>query len=130
MKRKVEVDFVEGEGEDKIEFHGEVTLKRLNFSEKNMLEEEATDIKIFGNVPQVKVSPSKLMEVSILRTVVENGLRKTTYHVDKKSKELIAQVIEYDLNIDNIRKLPIEVGNLLFTEFTIINNLQQKKNEI
>lgn len=85
-----------------------VTIKRLSFGEKNMLEEEATDIKLVGTSPVVKISMSKLKELSLLK-----GIVKSTYPIK---------------NIEDIRNLPQEVGDLLFNEFTEINQVDVKKN--
>jgi hypothetical protein len=84
------------------------TLKRLSFGEKNQLEEEATDIKIAGTTPIVKVSMSKLKEVSLLKSIVKSTIPL--------------------VGIADIQKLPSEVGDKLFEEFTTLNSVEVKKN--
>jgi len=84
------------------------TLKRLSFGEKNQLEEEATDIKIVANQPIVKVSMSKLKELSILKSIV-----KSSYPIN---------------GIGDVQKLPQEAGDKLFEEFTALNGVDVKKN--
>ena len=84
------------------------TIKRLTFGEKNSLEEEATDIKLVGTSPIVKISMSKLKELSILK-----GIVKSTFPIK---------------NVEDIRQLPQEVGELLFSEFTELNSVDVKKN--
>lgn len=128
MKKEITVDYTEGEGLEKEELKGTVTLKRLSFSEKNSLEEEATDIKIFGNTPQVKVSTSKMKELGILKSIIASDLKKTTYYMDKVTKNTLAQEKPYDLNIEGIRNLPQDVGNELFIAFTELNQVDEKKN--
>ena len=128
MKKKIEIMYEEGEGLDKLEFKGKVTLKRLNFSEKNSLEEESTDIKIFGNTPQVKVSTSKMKELSILKSVIGCELQKITFIEDKVTKAHMPVVTNYLLDINGIRDLPQEVGDELFLEFTQLNSVDKKKN--
>jgi hypothetical protein len=80
-----------------------ITLKKLTFGEKNQLEEEATNVQTTGGVPIVKVSMSKLKEIGLLKAIV-----KSTYPLK---------------TIDDIRNLPAEVGNKLFEEFTLLNNV-------
>lgn len=122
-KKEINIDFTEEEGTERVEFKGAVTLKRLNFTEKNALEEESTDIKIFGNVPQVKVSTSKLKEVALLKSIVASSLVKTTY---LDGKNIGAE--KYGLEIDGIRKLPQEIGDELFVAYTELNAISEKKN--
>lgn len=128
MKKIVEINFSEGEGLERVDFKGTVTLKRLNFSEKNMLEEESTEIKNFGNVPQVKVSTSKMKEISLVKGICESNLEKITYHEDKVSKEAKPISSKYELNITGIKNLPVEIGEELFVEFYQLNNVSKKKN--
>jgi Zn-dependent M28 family amino/carboxypeptidase len=98
---------------EKIEFEIEgikhwVEMKRLSFGEKNQLEEEATDIKMTGAVPIIKISTSKLKEVSILKSVVDSSISLKT--------------------IEDIRNLPQEVGELLIEKVTELNSTDLKKN--
>jgi len=131
MNKKVEVSFSEGEGVDKVEFSGVVTLKKLNWSEMNSLQEEASEVKFLNGVPTVKVLTSKMKELSILKSCVDSNLHKTTYVEDKVKGGLTPVVVEYKLdNVLKIRDLPQEVGEELFNEFQLLNTLNSKKNEI
>jgi hypothetical protein len=84
------------------------TLKRLSFGAKNQLEEEATEIKIVGNQPMVKVSSSKLKEVSLLKSIVKSSIPIN--------------------GIGDIQNLSQEVGEALFEAFTELNSVDVKKN--
>lgn len=128
MEKKFDINFTEGEGIDKVDFKGHVVMKRLNFAEKNALDEESTEIKIFGNTPQVKVSTSKVKELGILKSVVRYDLFKTTYVEDKVTKALMPVTKEYSLDINGIRDLPTEVGGFLVEKFTELNTISEKKN--
>lgn len=129
MKKIVEISFVEGEGEDKLEYQGSVTLKRLNFSEHNALEEEATDIKVFAGVPQIKVSSSKMKELAILKGIVSMDLKKITYVMDKVQGKLIPAVTPCQITLEEIKNLPQDIGDQLFLEFMEINSVTDKKKE-
>jgi hypothetical protein len=128
MQKDTQVAYEEGEGINRVEFKGVVTQKRLNFSEKNGLDEESTDIKIFGSTPQVKVSMSRMKELSILKAVVNSTLTKTTYFEEKVTKQIRPATDNYPLSLEGIRNLPIEIGEQLFADFTELNNVSEKKN--
>jgi len=129
VKKIIEIKYEEGEGLDKEEYIGEVVIKRLSFSEKNSLEEESTDIKIMGGQPIVKLSTAKMKEVGLLKSIVSSDLKKTTYYEDKVTKDHKPTTNAYPLDITNIRNMPVELGNLLFDEFTAINTVEDKKKE-
>lgn len=127
--KKIEIkNYSEGEDLDKIEFQGHVILKRLNFSEKNSLEEESTDIKMYGNTPQVKVSSSKMKEFGLFKSIVSWELKKTTYFEDKLTNKPAPVTENYPLNMQNIQGLPSEIGEFLFEQFTELNSVSEKKN--
>lgn len=128
MEKVLEIDYTEGEGLNRVEFKGKVTMKRLNFSEKNALEEEATDIKVIGRMPQVKVSPAKMKEIGIMKSVVKTELQKTTYFEDRQTKNHVPTSNGYNLDYDGIRNLPQDIGNMLFETFTELNSVDEKKN--
>ena len=129
MKKTILIDFGEGEGLEREEYKGEVTLKRFNFEEQNAYSEESTDIKFFGATQQVKVSTSKLKELGILKSVIDNKLQKITYFQDKVTKALIPISNSYPLDLAGIRNLPREVGDMLFIAFSEINEVSEKKKE-
>ena len=112
MNKVFEIDWSSGD-----EFvKGEVTLKRLNFREKNMLEEEATDIKVMGGTPIVKVSTSKMKELLILKSVVSS---KLVNHLNQ----------EISLNIEGIQNLPADVGEKLFEYAQEVNTAPEVKKD-
>lgn len=127
MRKTIHVDYAEGEGIEKYELKGTVVFKRLNFYEKNSVEEESTEIKMLGNIPQVKVSTTKIKELGILKSVVECNLTKTVYAMDAATKDIKAVETPYTLDITGIRELPPEVGYDLVDEYTAFNALSEKK---
>jgi hypothetical protein len=102
-------------------------MKRLSFSEKNSIEEDSTDIKMYGNTPQVKVSTSKIKELGILKSVVSSELIKTLYVEDKVTKNPVPVNTPYALDIAGIRDLPQDVGEQLLEVFTNLNTVSEKK---
>lgn len=131
MKKEISIDFTEGEGAEKVELKGSVILKRLNFTEKNALEEESTDIKILGNniPPVIKVSTSKMKEFALLKCIVASSLVKTTYFEDKSGKAFVPVANNYGLaDLEGIRNLPQEIGDELFMAYTELNAVSEKKN--
>lgn len=128
MKKEIEVIYGEGEGIDRFELRGKVVMKRLNFSEKNMLEEDSSDVKVLGNIPQVKVSTAKLKEMALVRSIIEADIKKITYFQDKQTKEIKATEVGYAMDITGIQNLPIDIGESLFQEYLALNTLSEKKN--
>jgi len=93
-----------------IEFNGKteiVELKRLSFGEMNQLTEEATDIKVTGNIPIVKVSQKILKEVGLFKSIVS---------------------APFTISLQEIQNLDPDTGKLLFDEFTALNQANEKKN--
>jgi len=129
MKKEIQVDYSEGEGKFKEELKGTVVMKRLNFSDKNTLEEESATISFVGNTSHVKISTTKLKELSLLRSIVESTLLKTVYSEDKNTKALTPVTNEYPITMANIRELPFQVGEELFEEWSNLNSLSPKKKE-
>jgi len=131
MQKIVKIDYQEGEGLDKLILKGTVTMKRLNFSEKNAMDEESTDIKIIapGIPPQVKVSTSKMREVGIFKSVVSSDLKKTSYFEDKTKPEFQATTEPFALTMDGVRNLPNEVGDMLWLAFVELNQINEKKSQ-
>jgi hypothetical protein len=84
-----------------------VKLKRLTFGEMNQLTEEATDVKVINGQPIVKVSQKVLKEIGLLKSIVE---------------------APFTLDIPSIQNLDSETGNLLFEEFSEMNQQGLKKN--
>jgi hypothetical protein len=97
--------------EVEIEFNGSkgiVRIKRLNYGEKNKLEEEATDVKIMGGEPIVRVSMSKLKELALLKSITD---------------------APFPINLNNIQALEQEIGDELFLAYSEINGVSKKKLE-
>lgn len=85
-----------------------VVLRRLNFGEKNKVEEEATEIKLVNNNPVVSMKTSVLKEKTLLKAVVKSTLPLN--------------------NLKEIQDLPEEVGEMLYSEYTDMAILDEKKN--
>jgi len=127
MEKKINIKYGEGEGIERIELEGSVTMKRLNFSEKNALEEECTDIKFFGKTPQVKVSTSKMKELGLLKSIVGAAITKTTFFEDRITKNIVPTINGYEMDINGIRNLPQELGEELFVAYVDLNEVSEKK---
>lgn len=128
IKKTIEINYEEGEGIDKEEFKGTVTLRRLNFTEKNNLENDITETKVMGRTPTININQSRMKELAIFKSKFESNLYKTTYSLNPVTKELVAETKVYELDMPGIQNLPDEVGNLLFIEFSELQNVSQKKN--
>ena len=83
-----------------------VVIKRLNFGEKNRLQDEATDIKVVGTQTIAKVSIAKINELSLLK-----GITKAPFSVD----------------LATIQSLPVEIAEKLLEVFGELNGLSEKK---
>lgn len=130
MRKEVLIDFTEGEGEDKVEVKGKVIMKKLSWTEKNLYDEESTDIKIFGNTPKVEISLHKMKEAGARMGTVSSDLTLTTYNLDKVTGKLVPSIAPIDVRTKaGLDMLPIEVGEMLFLAFSEINNLDDKKKE-
>lgn len=112
MQKEITIDWKDGENTLK----GKVWIKRLTFREKNQLEEESTDVKIVNGQPIVKVSTAKMKEFSLIKGVLKSEV------VDEKNQPLL-------FNYEGIGRLPQEVGDMLFEEFTDLNSVDPKKKD-
>ena len=83
-------------------------IKRLTFGERNDLFNEASEIKFVGKTPQVSINQGKLKELMILKCLVNAPFEK---------------------NIQDIRNLPVKLGDLLYKECDEFNSLDVKKKE-
>ncbi len=131
LKKEVEINFSEGEGEDKLDIEGKVTIKRLDYSEKNYVNEKAIEVMVYGETQQVKMSSAKMKEHSLEKSIISSTLKKTTYWLDKTKGQLMpsTEPIKLVNNIDEIRKLPCEIGDQLFSIYSELNVLSPKKKE-
>ena len=77
-----------------------VKLKRISFGDMNEINQEATQIKAVGNVPQVMVNHKILKEKSLLKGIVE---------------------APFPIDIQNIQNLENDIGNQLWEEFAELN---------
>lgn len=85
-----------------------VKLKRLTFGEVNQVNEESMDIKIVNGQPLVKISQAKLMELSLLKSIVE---------------------APFTIDLTNIKNLDPNIGNELFQEHIALNSPDNKKKD-
>lgn len=84
-----------------------VKMKKLTFGEMNQLTEESTDVKVVNGQPIVKVSQKSLKELGLLKSIVD---------------------APFTLDIPSIQGLEADLGNILFEEFSEMNQQNQKKN--
>ena len=127
MKKETLIDYTEGEGVEQIDLKGNVSIKRLNFSEKNQLDEQATDITVTGTHPQVRVKTSKIRELGLLASIVASDLIKTNYVLDPVTKLINPVHSAYPLDHQGILNLPNEVGSTLFLAYMEVNEVTDKK---
>jgi hypothetical protein len=127
VKKTIEIDYAEGEGIEKVEFKGNITLKELTYGEWNSYQEGITSITT-GRAASVSVSVSKTMELAILKSHVEGSLMRTTYQEDKPTKVPVPITAPYPLNtITAIQNLPRKVGDQLMKLFSELNEVDEKK---
>jgi hypothetical protein len=128
--KEVVIDYVEGEGVNKIEFKGTVSIKEMDTGEWAKYQDDITDIKFLGRMPQPRVDRAKMTILGIVRATNKSELVKTTYIEDKATKALIPQSVPYDIsNYTSVERLPRKVGEKLFAmvqEMNMVNeNLQE-----
>jgi len=99
-KKEIKIDW---KGREEV-----VVLKKLTFGERNDLQEEVTEIKYVGSVPQIFVKTGKMRELSILKS-----LMKAPFKID----------------ISEIRNLPNEVGEKIYEEIDKLNKLSEIKKQ-
>jgi hypothetical protein len=126
MQKEILFHYTEGEGEERVDFDGKVVMKRLNYGERNQLEQESADIKVYGSEPIVNVSVQNMKEISLLKSIVSSELVRTTYQPEQGGT-FKAIGVGYPLDITHIKELPMEIGEELFAQFTKLNNLSKKK---
>lgn len=98
MEKDVEIEW---KGEKKI-----VRIKRLSFGDMNELREKASDVKMIGGQPVVKLSQKILMEQSLVKGIVD---------------------APFTVDITSIQALDNETGTKLYGEFVELNRLDEKK---
>jgi len=100
MEKTIKIDW---DGKD-----ADVVMRRLSFGERNRLLQSATKISIFGGQEKIEVNQVALMENSLLK-----GIKSAPFEV----------------NSTTIQNLDADVGNLLYQEFNVINNLTPEKKD-
>lgn len=81
-------------------------IKRLSFGESNDLNEESATLKFVGTESQMKVSPFKMTELMILKSLVK---------------------APFDITLQNIRNMDRVDGEALYQEVAIINGWKEEK---
>lgn len=89
------------------ELKSNVVIKRLSFGEMNQVNEDSTDVKVINGQPIIKISQKALKEQGLLRSIIE---------------------APFTIDLKNIQDLDSETGNLLFEEFSELNQQDLKKN--
>jgi len=84
----------------------EVEIKRLTFGEKNDIHESAISTKIVGQNVQATLSQKTLKETSLVKGIAN---------------------APFEVNIDTIRNLPADIGDLLFEEIKNFNDISPAK---
>ena len=100
-KREIPIDW-EGRKET-------VVIKKLSYGDVLDLREESTDLKFIGAIPQIKFNSSKYEQLSVLKSLMK---------------------APFKIEMESIRQLPKEVGELLSKEVNEFSNLGEKKNLI
>jgi len=98
-KREIPIDW-EGRKET-------VVIKKLTYGDTLDLREESTDLKFIGTLPQIKFNSSKYELLSVFKSIM-----KAPFKID----------------LESIRQLPKDIGELLGKEVTEFSNLGEKKN--
>jgi len=100
MQKDIEIIW---NGENKV-----VRMKRLTFGERNQLTEEAVDIKIVNGQAIAKVSQKNLIELGLLKSIVD---------------------APFTIDLKTIQNLDQEIGDLLTNEFSELNQQSPKKKD-
>ena len=86
----------------------DIVIKKLTFGERNDLQEQVTQVKYIGTIPQIKVSTGKLKELSILKSLVK---------------------APFKISLPEIKELPNEIGEQIYKEVDKFNKLSEEKKE-
>jgi len=97
-KKEISIDW---EGRKEV-----VVIRKLTYGDVLDLREEAMDLKFIGMMPQVKFNSSKYELLSIHKSVMK---------------------APFKIEVEAIRQLPKEIGELLAKEVTEFSNLSEKK---
>ncbi len=88
---------------------GFVVIRKLNTGTRNKIRSECTNVKILGGQPQVKVDESEIQEKILAKAIIETSF-------------------EFDVTVESIKKLPCEVTDYLFNEYSKFAEPTLKKN--
>jgi len=95
--------------EVEIEWQGKkekVTLKKLTFGERNDLMSSFIRVKRVGNNMETQVDMKTMMEQSLLKTIIK---------------------APFQVTIEGIRSLPVDIGDKLYAEADKFNTISQEK---
>jgi len=85
-----------------------VVLKRLTFGARNDLIEKASKTEYISGKPKISLDMKKLREIGLTMGIHE---------------------APFDVTLENIQKLDVTDGDLLYQELDELNTLQKKKNK-
>ncbi len=88
---------------------GSVTIRKLNTGLRNKIRSECTKTTILGGQPQVKVDESEIQEKILAKAIIETSF-------------------EFEVTVESIKKLPSEVTDYLFGEYSEFAEPSEKKN--
>ena len=84
-----------------------ITIKKLSTGVRNKIRSDCTRTTILGGQPQVKVDELEIQEKILAKAIVE---------------------APFDISVEGIKKLPCEVTDYIFTEYTEFGEPTEKKN--
>jgi len=85
----------------------EITIRKLSTGIRNQIRSECTKTTILGGQPQVKVNELEIQEKILSKTIID---------------------APFDFTVEGIKKLPVEVTDYLFEEYTNFAEPTLKKN--
>jgi len=85
----------------------EITIKKLDTGTRNKIRSECTKTTILAGQPQVKVDETEIQEKILSKAIMD---------------------APFDFSVDGIKKLPSEVTDYLFDEYSEFAEPSQKKN--
>jgi hypothetical protein len=84
-----------------------ITIRKLNTGIRNKIRSECTKTTIVGGQPNVKIDELEIQEKILAQAIIE---------------------APFDFTVEGIKKLPVEVGDYLFGEYSKFAEPSQKKN--
>lgn len=86
----------------------EITLKKLNTGTRNKIRSECTKTTILGGQPQIKVDELEIQEKILSQAIIE---------------------APFDITVEGIKKLPSDVSDYLFDEYSSFAEPTDKKKD-